>query len=248
MKWRGSAEGPAANAADLIALRFARAAGIPVPSPRILRLTEASLDPAIDPELNDLIRRSIGTNLGIDEVAEFTPYERSHRESVPADLRSLVFAFDVLFLNMDRTESNPNMVMTPAGLLCWDFAAAMELRMAVEGRSIDEQRFYPLLRQHPFFVGTAADRPPWPAIDENVIEEFLADLPADWLPAGIDAAGVRTRLATLLANAEATIRRRTEAIAQISVETADDRAARTSANRRAFEEAVARLANRPGPS
>ena len=246
MKWRGSAEGPGANAADLIALRLAHAVGVPVPTPRILHLTEAVIDPKHDPELNDLVRRSVGTNLGIDEVTDFRPYEPGHRADVPEALRVAVYALDLLLLNMDRIESNPNMVMTPDGLLCWDYAAAMELRMLLTGRQIDETRFYSLLRQHPFFVETLPKLDLSHTIDEATIAGIIGGVPEDWLPASINRSSIHDRLVGLFDDAQATIRRRHGAIALITVESQEARSARTSANRRAFEEAVQRMSKKPG--
>jgi hypothetical protein len=247
MKWSGSAEGPGANAADLIALRLARVVGISIPTPRLLHLTDAVIDPRQDPELNDLVRRSLGTNLGIDEVPEFEPYEPRHRDVVPAPLRATVYALDLLLLNMDRIAGNPNMVMTPLGLMCWDFAAAMELRMLLTGRPIDESRFYPLLRQHPFFEPGPPPPVTWPPVVASTVREILADLPEEWLPAGFDLASFSSRLAGLFSSAQATIERRHAGVLSVVIETDADRTARTNANRRAFEEAVQRLATKPRP-
>lgn len=245
MKWSGSAEGPGANAADMIALRLARAVGISVPTPRLLRLTEAVVDPQQDPELNDLVRRSLGTNLGIDEVPVFEPYEPRHLDSVPARLRSTVYALDLLLLNMDRIAGNPNMVMTPDGLMCWDFAAVMELRMLLNGRPIDESRFYPLLRQHPFFEPGLPPTVTWPSVGEVMLREILADLPSEWLPAAFDLPSFSSRLSELFSSAEPTIERRHAGVLSVVVETDADRTARTDANRRAFEEAAQRLTSKP---
>lgn len=247
MKWSGSAEGPGANAADYVALRLARAIGISVPTPRLLHLSDAVIDPKHDPELNDLVRRSLGTNLGIDEVPTFEPYEPRHRNTLPLPLRSTVYAFDLLLLNMDRIAGNPNMVMTPEGLICWDFAAAMELRMLLNGRSGDESRFYPLLRQHPFFEPGPAPTVAWKPVDVSVMREVLAKLPLEWLPASFDLRATSSRLADLFSKAGAIIERRHAGVLSVVVETDAERSARTIANRRAFEDTVRRFAPKPGP-
>jgi hypothetical protein len=248
MKWSGSAEGPGANAADLIALRLARAVGIPVPNPRILHVTEAVADPRLDPELNDLVRRSLGLNLGIDEVADFEPYEPRHRDRVPAELQATVYAFDLLLLNMDRIESNPNMVMTKAGVLCWDYAAAMEVRMLISRRAIDERRFYPLLRQHPFFSAGLLPPITWPVIDEPAIRSALEEVPVSWLPKDGDLSNIAARLAEFFAEAQSTVLRRHEGVSAVATESPEERTSRTDANRRAFEATVQRLSNPRRPS
>jgi hypothetical protein len=243
MKWSGSAEGPGANAADLIALRLARAVGIPVPNPRILHVTEAVADPRLDPELNDLVRRSLGLNLGIDEVADFEPYEPRHRDRVPAELQTTIYAFDLLLLNMDRIESNPNMVMTKTGVLCWDYAAAMEVRMLINRRPIDERRFYPLLRQHPFFAAGPLPALTWPVLDAPALRSVLEEVPASWLPADSELSGIAARLAEFFAEAQSTVLRRHAGVSEVATESPEERASRTDANRRAFEATVQRLSN-----
>jgi hypothetical protein len=248
MKWSGSAEGPGANAADLIALRLAQAVGIPVPIPRILNLTEAVVDPRLDPELNDLVRRSFGLNLGIDEVTAFEAYEPRHRDRIPAALRGSIYAFDLLLLNMDRTESNPNMVMTDAGVLCWDYAAAMEVRMLINRRSIDEQRFYPLLRQHPFFAAGPLPTLMWPVVDEPAIRSILKDVPASWLPTDGDTSAFAAQLSEIFSEAQATVLRRHAGVSEVAMESPEERASRTDANRRAFEATVQRLSRQQRPS
>lgn len=243
MKWSGSAEGPGANAADLIALRLARAVGIPVPNPRILHVTEAVADPLLDPELNDLVRRSIGLNLGIDEVTGFVPYEPRHRDSIPAERRASIYALDLLLLNMDRIDSNPNMVMTDAGVLCWDYAAAMELRMLLNQRPIDERRFYPLLRQHPFFEAGPLPDLTWPVIDEALIRSIVDEVPAEWLLHGHPVSGMTARVMEFFAEAQRTIQRRHAGVSEVATESPEERASRIDANRRAFEATVQRLSN-----
>jgi hypothetical protein len=248
MKWSGSAEGPGANAADLIALQLARAIGISVPTPRLLHLADAVIDQKQDPELNDLVRRSLGTNLGIDEVPAFEAYEPRHRDLVPAPLRATVYALDLLLLNMDRIAGNPNMVMTADGLLCWDYAAAMEVRMLLNGRPIDEKRFYPLLRQHPFFDPGPPPGNSWPSVGNDAIMAILTEVPPEWLPNAIDLSACAGRLAALFRDAESTIARRHAGVSAVSVESDAERSSRTNANRRAFEEAVQRPATKKRPS
>jgi hypothetical protein len=66
MKFRGAGQGPLALVAEIITGELARRLGLPTPE-----LVLASLDPRIppsepDPEIQDLMRASIGLNLGVD--------------------------------------------------------------------------------------------------------------------------------------------------------------------------------------
>ena len=248
MKWRGIAEGPGANAADFVSLRMAHLFGIPVPTPRILELRPDVIDPKQDPELNDLIRRSVGTNLGIEEVTEFQPYESSRLNEVPQMLRDLVYGFDVLFLNMDRIESNPNMVFTSQGLLCWDLAAMMEMRKLLERRTLKDELLYPLLRRHPFYIPSNSMSLRMPAIDRGKVAAIIEELPEDWSADGVEMNTVVSGLTTILAQADSILHRRLTAIDATAHESPAERSNRSSANRRAFEDAVDRLSKKTPPT
>lgn len=241
MKWRSTAEGPAANAADMITLRLARLVGIPVPTPHILHLTANLVHPKQDPELNDLILRSVGTNLGIEEIPGPEPYQHDRLLEVPLHFRELVYGFDVLLLNMDRTDSNPNMVFAQSGPLCWDFAAVMEVRMLLERRSLKENLFFPLLRRHPFYehAGTASVQ--FPRIDAGEIASILADMPDDWFAVETDRNFITAGIHRIFMDAPTILERRQGAIDATPIETAEERAVRSSANRKAFEAAVERI-------
>ncbi len=244
MKWRGTAEGPAANAADMIALRLTRLVGIPVPTPHVLHLTAVLVHPKQDPELNDLIHRSVGTNLGIEEIPGTEPYHHERLLEVPPQLRALVYAFDVLFLNMDRTKSNPNLVFAQSGLLCWDFAAVMEVRMLLERRSLTENIFYPLLRRHPFYERSGGVPVRFPQIDAGEIASIVADVPDDWFAAETDRSSIAAGIRHIFVEAATILERRRADIDTTPLETDEERAARGSANRKAFEAAVDEITNR----
>ena len=86
----------------------ARTLGLPVPE-----LVLVELDPGLgaaepDPEIQDLIAASAGTNLGMDFLPGALPFTPA-RPPDP-ELAADVVWFDAFVLNVDRTPRNPNPV------------------------------------------------------------------------------------------------------------------------------------------
>jgi hypothetical protein len=110
MKFRGAGQGPLALVAEIITGELARALGLPTPE-----LVLASLDPRIppsepDPEIQDLMRASIGLNLGVDFLpgaAGFDPLGWTVSEMFASE----VLWLDALTQNVDRTWRNPNLLV-----------------------------------------------------------------------------------------------------------------------------------------
>src|SRR5205823_10080900 len=74
LKFRGAGQGPKALAAEIVAGELARGLGLQVPE-----LVLMELDPALgaaepDPEIQELIAASAGTNLGVDFLPGATAY------------------------------------------------------------------------------------------------------------------------------------------------------------------------------
>src|SRR6188472_2757579 len=74
VKFRGAGQGPLALVAEIVVGELARALGLPVPE-----LVLAEIDPALsraepDPEIQELIDASAGTNLGVDFLPGALPY------------------------------------------------------------------------------------------------------------------------------------------------------------------------------
>jgi hypothetical protein len=110
LKFRGAGQGPLALVAEIITGELARALGLPTPE-----LVLAELDPRIppsepDPEIQDLMRASVGLNLGVDFLpgaAGFDPLGWATSEMFASE----VLWLDALTQNVDRTWRNPNLLV-----------------------------------------------------------------------------------------------------------------------------------------
>jgi hypothetical protein len=95
-------------------------------------------------------------------------------------LKGLVFLFDLLVLNTDRTVENPNIVLTDAKPYFLDFSVAFEVRGAIVHRQFNEITLLPVLREHPFYntdISVQAF-----SSSRQALEQIIASVPYDWLP------------------------------------------------------------------
>ena len=124
LKFRGAGHGPLALIAEIIGGELARRLGLRTPE-----LALAELDPRIaasepDPEIQDLLRASVGLNLAVDFLpgsAGFDPLGWT----VDADFASEVLWFDALIQNVDRTWRNPNLLVWHGDIWLIDHGAAL---------------------------------------------------------------------------------------------------------------------------
>jgi HipA-like kinase len=124
-KLRGAAQAPAALVAEIVVGKLADALGLSVPA-RVLIDLPADL-PTDDSheELAQLLRFSVGRNLGF----EYLPYARHFHPSdvagVDPDLASKVVWLDGLVQNPDRTAKNPNLLWSHDRLWLIDHGASL---------------------------------------------------------------------------------------------------------------------------
>src|SRR4051794_27801078 len=109
LKFRGAGQGRKALVAEVVAGELARSLGLPVPE-----LVLIELDPAIgraepDPEIQDLLLASEGTNLGVDFLPGALPYLPPAGPDPSPELAADVVWFDALVTNVDRTARNTNL-------------------------------------------------------------------------------------------------------------------------------------------
>ncbi len=233
VKWKGTGEGPLANAVDWICLHLARQSGILVPTPFLIKIGKHLIAKNRDPEINDLVGRSLGLNLGLEYIADALPYKVSLAERCDSAAKDLIYLFDVLVLNIDRTDFNPNMVVSNDKLYCIDFAAAIAVKMLMSGVEHSEKALLPLIRRHPFFKHradlTVTD------FDFDVAES-IASMPEEWLgESTATRESISSGLREMLLDSRSILERRLTLLNGLTPESSEEIKARTLENRRAFE-------------
>ena len=125
MKFVGAGQGRKALIAELIAGEIGRAIGLNVPELALINL-DAKLGPSEpDPEIFDLLRFSVGLNLGLRYLPNAFMFNALSKPQPTANLASHIVWFDAYTTNVDRTPRNTNILIWQNALWLIDHGAAL---------------------------------------------------------------------------------------------------------------------------
>jgi len=185
LKFTGAGQGPKALVAEVVAGELGRTLGLPVPE-----LVLVELDPAIgraepDPEIQDLLLASGGTNLGVDFLPGALPFSPAAGPPPDPALAASVVWLDALVTNVDRTAQNPNLLWWHRRLWLIDHGAALYWHHAPAGTTADPAAPFAPIRDHVLLsyaasVGDADERLA-PRLTEEVLHGVVEQVPAVWL-------------------------------------------------------------------
>src|SRR5215211_7662451 len=147
LKFRGAGQGRKALIAEILAGEIARALGLLVPE-----IVLANLDPKLasaepDPEIQDLIRASVGLNLALDYLPGSLGFDPLVEPPGP-DLASRIVWFDALVTNVDRTPRNPNLLTWHNRLWLIDHGASLYFHHAWRDWRAASKRTFAAARDH----------------------------------------------------------------------------------------------------
>ncbi len=185
VKFRGAGQGPRALAAEIVVGELARALGLPVPE-LVLADVDAALGRAEpDPEIQELIGASVGTNLGVDFLPGALPYSPAVGWRPSPELAADVVWLDAVTTNVDRTGQNPNLLVWHDRLWLIDHGAALYRQHAGLRPAEDAQRPFPQIADHVLLpcagsIVEAGERLA-PRVDRALLEAIVALVPPDWL-------------------------------------------------------------------
>ncbi len=124
VKFHGAGQGTKVLVAEVICAGLARTLGLPVPELAVVDLDPLLAPAEPDEEVQDLLRRSAGHNLGIDFLPGSLDFDPSVFEG-DKTLSGQVLWFDALVQNVDRSWRNPNMLHWHGRLMLIDHGAAL---------------------------------------------------------------------------------------------------------------------------
>jgi hypothetical protein len=189
LKFRGAGQGPRALIAELVSGALAEALGLPLPE-RVF----AELDPVLartegDPEIQELIRASAGTNLALDYLpgaANFDPIADTDT-TVDPSLASRIVWFDAFVSNVDRTLRNTNLLVWHRRLWMIDHGATLYFHHGWDGSPARAADPFHRIADHvllPYATELPlADAALAPLLDARLFTEILARVPDAWLAA-----------------------------------------------------------------
>jgi hypothetical protein len=186
-KFRGAGQGLRALVSEVIVGELARRLDLLVPE-----LVTVGVDPALgaaepDPEIQELITLSAGSNLGVDFLPGALPYAPAGPWVPDPDLAANIVLLDALATNVDRTPRNPNMLLWHGRLWLIDHGAALYLqhRGLVPSEHFDQP--FPLIAEHVLLphagsIAAAHERLA-PLVDRRLIGEVVGLTPREWFAA-----------------------------------------------------------------
>jgi hypothetical protein len=150
VKFRGAGQGPKALVAELIVGLLAQHLELPVPQLALVQLPPPFGRSEPDPEIQDLLRRSHGLNVGLrylDGAFNFDPAAAADVITQPFAAR-LVW-LDALVTNPDRTHRNPNLLVWGRRPWLIDHGAALYIHHHWANASPEKTRGpFPLVANH----------------------------------------------------------------------------------------------------
>ncbi|HEY9540035.1 MAG TPA: HipA family kinase [Luteimonas sp.] len=197
MKFRGAGQGAKALVAEVVAGELARLLGLPIPEIVLVELDPDLARTEPDPEIQDLIRASGGTNVALDYLPgaiNFDPLV----EQPDALLASSIVWFDAFVANVDRTARNTNLLLWHRKLHLIDHGAALYFHHDwVNAGSAAASPFARIADHVLLPLATRlreADAALAVRIGDDDIERIVAQVPDAWLsgePMFADAAAYR---------------------------------------------------------
>ncbi len=184
VKFRGAGQGVRALIADLIGGEVARALGFKVPEIVLANLDSAFGRTEPDEEIQELLRKSEGLNLGIHYLAGAISFDPAVHSPTTLIASQIVW-LDALLTNVDRTARNTNMLNWKKELWLIDHGAALYFHHAGEGWEEQAKRPFVQIKDHvllPFAENLdEVDKAFHEILTPERIRSIVALIPAEWL-------------------------------------------------------------------
>jgi hypothetical protein len=195
LKFAGAGQGALALVAELAGGEIARSLGLRVPELVLMEVDSQLGRNEPDAEIRDLLRASIGTNLGMRFVAEATAFDLATGDHCDAELASSIVWLDAFLSNVDRTPRNPNLLMQRRQLHLIDHGAALYWQHQWESREHGAMSGFPMIKDHillPWASGLdEASAKAAAALSEEELARIFAMVPDVWLERDGDSAALR---------------------------------------------------------
>ena len=184
LKFRGAGQGKKALISEFIGGELARAIGLKVPELVFMNLDDSFSKTEPDEEIQDLLKFSVGLNLGLHFLSSAISYDPLVSK-VDALTASKVVLLDSLISNIDRTAKNTNLLNWSKELWIIDNGACLYFHHNWETWENHLTRTFPLIKDHVLLPKATslqeASNKIKQIIPSAVISEIVSKIPEDWL-------------------------------------------------------------------
>ena len=183
VKFRGAGQGTKVLVAELIVGRLARALDLPAPELALVSVSPRFGRSEPDPEIQELLRRSHGTNVGLRYLEGAFNFDvGAAGDLVSPELAARIVWLDAYTTNPDRTARNPNMLIWERQPWLIDHGAALYAHH--DWDSVDAARTrtpFQLIRSHVLLPHAAdlldADRHAVERLTDDAIRDVVSVVP-----------------------------------------------------------------------
>ena len=186
VKFHGAGQGPRALVAEWLAGEIARAVGLTVPELVFIDVDPGLGDAEPDEELQDLVHRSGGLNLGLDFLPGALMFNPGADPDVDPQMAAEIVWLDAFVTNPDRSAVNPNLLIWHGRTWLIDHGAALYVHHAWRDPDAHAEGAFERSRDHvllPFAGDVAgADERLAPRLGSALFEELVSAIPTTWLP------------------------------------------------------------------
>ena len=185
VKFLGAGQGVRALVAEALAAGLALKLDLPVPKPAIVRLEEGFGQAEPDPEIQDILRGSVGENFGLAYLAGSVAFDPVADADLARQQAAEIVWFDALISNVDRTPRNTNLLTWRGRLWMIDHGASLYFHHRWPGWEDKAHSPFPQIKDH-VLLGLAgdlqdADARLRPRLDDRAVREVVEALPEAWL-------------------------------------------------------------------
>ena len=253
VKLRGSGDGVLANVVEMLSIKLGRLLKIPTLQPEFLIIDKSFIKEVKDqdPEIVELLERSLGINFGMRYLEDVTPLNEQNSSGIDNDLKSDIFLYDLFLLNIDRSPKNTNMIVKENKLWCLDYSSSVTMMSVVNGKTFQrEEDFLKEIKRHPFYKNEIVANnfiEKLKSIEDKTICDLVEELPEEWvhqLNAGNRVREMRRMISLNLIDKKSEaelLKTRLEILRALKIETEEERKLRLLKNKKAFEEKLERV-------
>ncbi len=192
VKFRGAGQGVKALIAEALAAELAVLLGLPLPASAVVDLDAGFGQSEPDPEIQDILRGSVGANFGLGYLAGAFAFDPAADRAFDPDLAAAIVWFDAFITNVDRTARNTNLLRWQGAYYLIDHGASLYFHHRPGGWEKNADARFPQIKDHVLlpFAGdiAAASERLTPLLTEAAIRAVVAAVPEEWLVGEVHSA------------------------------------------------------------
>lgn len=184
IKFRGAGQGKKALIAEFIGGELARALGLNVPELVFMNLDDSFSKTEPDEEIQDLLKFSVGLNLGLHFLSGSITFDPLVSE-IDALTASKVILLDSIISNIDRTTKNTNLLHWNKELWVIDNGASFYFHHDWKTWENHLSRTFPLIKDHVLLQKATrleeASKEIQQKFNHHLINDIISNIPEEWL-------------------------------------------------------------------